>query len=302
MSADPFDSSNAKVPSSRAERDTAKEGETPHLLVLSGPRRGDVIAIAGTITIGSGEYADVYLPDNTVNRQHARIVVGVALFLADLHSTNGTWLNGAQVSAPVALRPGDKFAIGAATFLLFQADAVLQEELTKARFQRATRDRLTGVYTRRYFDERLRAELAYARRHGAVLTLILVQPQRPYPEITRVSDLILRAVARRLELVIPPSDVFARFDPDRFVALCPGIDADGARRCARRLRKLAAATAVRENGEAFAVAANLGITTVARATLANISEDILLARAEEALRIAKGSGFNCMHAIGDEDG
>jgi DNA-binding winged helix-turn-helix (wHTH) protein len=49
----------------------------------------------------------------TVSRRHARITVAHgAATIEDLDSTNGTYVNGARITAPVRLVPGDEFALG----------------------------------------------------------------------------------------------------------------------------------------------------------------------------------------------
>jgi FHA domain-containing protein/cysteine-rich secretory family protein len=70
-----------------------------------------------TIAIGSHPKNDVVLDDTTVSRRHATITRTSGGFeLADLASTNGTYVNGSRVSKPVALRPGDEIKFGAVRF------------------------------------------------------------------------------------------------------------------------------------------------------------------------------------------
>ncbi|HZC46495.1 MAG TPA: FHA domain-containing protein, partial [Candidatus Acidoferrum sp.] len=70
-----------------------------------------------TIAIGSHPSNDVVLDDTTVSRRHATITrKNGALELADLGSTNGTFVNGGRVSKPVALRPGDEVRFGSVRF------------------------------------------------------------------------------------------------------------------------------------------------------------------------------------------
>jgi len=70
-----------------------------------------------TIAIGSHPKNDVVLDDTTVSRRHATIERKPGGFeLADLGSTNGTFVNGARVSKPVALKPGDEIEFGSVCF------------------------------------------------------------------------------------------------------------------------------------------------------------------------------------------
>ena len=70
-----------------------------------------------TIAIGSHPSNDVVLDDTTVSRRHATITRTPGGFeLADLGSTNGTFVNGRQVRKPIALKSGDEIKFGAARF------------------------------------------------------------------------------------------------------------------------------------------------------------------------------------------
>ena len=54
------------------------------------------------------------LPDRDVSRRHARFVrTGGAIFVEDLGSLTGTWLNGERIVGRRRLRPGDLVEIGA---------------------------------------------------------------------------------------------------------------------------------------------------------------------------------------------
>lgn len=60
---------------------------------------GQTFAIDGSMTVGRDDACDITIPDNLVSRQHARVeIVGGALQVEDLGSTNGSFINGRQVS------------------------------------------------------------------------------------------------------------------------------------------------------------------------------------------------------------
>src|SRR5271166_546726 len=70
-----------------------------------------------TIAIGSHPKNDVVVDDTTVSRRHATITRKAGGFeLADLGSTNGTFVNGVRVNRPVALKPGDEIKFGSVRF------------------------------------------------------------------------------------------------------------------------------------------------------------------------------------------
>ncbi len=75
-----------------------------------------------TVAIGSHPSNDVVLDDTTVSRRHAMITrKGGRFELADLGSTNGTFVNGGRVRQPVALKRGDEIKFGSARFAFIAA-------------------------------------------------------------------------------------------------------------------------------------------------------------------------------------
>jgi pSer/pThr/pTyr-binding forkhead associated (FHA) protein len=55
----------------------------------------------------------MFLRDPEVSRRHARLEAqnGV-VFLEDLKSSNGTFLNGRRLTEPLEIRPGDEIDVG----------------------------------------------------------------------------------------------------------------------------------------------------------------------------------------------
>src|SRR6202012_1765306 len=75
------------------------------------------------VTIGRAAPAKIVLPRSDVSRTHCRIEAeGDRLLGADLHSTNGTFVNDQRLTAPSVLHPGDRLRIG--SFVLqYDSDA-----------------------------------------------------------------------------------------------------------------------------------------------------------------------------------
>ncbi|MFD3586431.1 FHA domain-containing protein [Streptomyces sp. NPDC058683] len=86
------------------------------LHVIAGPDAGGVHLLhGGQITIGRSADADVPLDDPDVSRLHCAVTVAAdgRVSVADLHSTNGTALDGTRVTdRPVRLAPGALLRIG----------------------------------------------------------------------------------------------------------------------------------------------------------------------------------------------
>jgi ABC-type multidrug transport system ATPase subunit/ABC-type polysaccharide/polyol phosphate export permease len=78
------------------------------------------LEVAGQATVvGRAKTCDVVLDDPRVSRRHARLVRdGERTTIEDLHTSNGTFVNGQRITAPQVLRPGDLVAIGRCTLKL----------------------------------------------------------------------------------------------------------------------------------------------------------------------------------------
>jgi sigma-B regulation protein RsbU (phosphoserine phosphatase) len=70
----------------------------------------------GALVVGRTDKADIHVDDASVSRRHARLFSeGNDWFVEDLGSRNGTSLNGAAISAPSRLHPGDTISVGDTT-------------------------------------------------------------------------------------------------------------------------------------------------------------------------------------------
>ncbi len=87
--------------------------QPPRLVVVSGPRAGIVVALAGDeLTVGRAWDNDVVLPDISVSRRHALLRRdGAGYLLLDQGSGNGTRVNGRGVDK-ARLRSGDEIVLG----------------------------------------------------------------------------------------------------------------------------------------------------------------------------------------------
>lgn len=109
--------------------------------------------------------------------------------------------------------------------------------------EQATRDWLTGLHNRRYFEEALADQLAIANRYSRPLSLILFDIDH-FKQINdthghEAGDQLLRTFAELLRNSIREADIAARYGGDEFVVLLPETDLTNARILAERIRQLA---------------------------------------------------------------
>jgi hypothetical protein len=98
----------------RPRKSRRAKGQPRVLTVTSGPTSGDQAELAaGTIMIGRGADCQVILDDDYVSTRHARVVAGEnGIYLEDLGSTNGTYVNGIRITVPTTITLADTVRIG----------------------------------------------------------------------------------------------------------------------------------------------------------------------------------------------
>lgn len=77
------------------------------------------------LIIGRDPTADIIIDSPGVSRRHARVYQqGGAIWLEDLQSRNGTFVNGARITTPHSLQTGDEVRLGQSVALLYQQPQV----------------------------------------------------------------------------------------------------------------------------------------------------------------------------------
>jgi pSer/pThr/pTyr-binding forkhead associated (FHA) protein len=91
------------------------------LVILRGGRSaGRFLIDADQATAGRHPRTDIFLDDVTVSRHHARFTrVDDQFSVSDENSLNGTYVNGALIEGPTALRRGDEVQIGKFRMVFF---------------------------------------------------------------------------------------------------------------------------------------------------------------------------------------
>jgi pSer/pThr/pTyr-binding forkhead associated (FHA) protein len=98
-------------PPRRAKR---QRGEPRVLMISQGNQTGLAADLAGgMIMIGRGADCQLILEDDYVSTRHARVVsTPNGIYVEDLGSTNGTYVNGQRITAPTTITLADSVRIG----------------------------------------------------------------------------------------------------------------------------------------------------------------------------------------------
>lgn len=125
------------------------------------------------------------------------------------------------------------------TQALNEANRKLQEANTQLELL-ASRDSLTGVGNRRYFQAGAEREMKRARRHGSALSLLMFDldgfKQINDQDGHAAGDAVLQRVAASVQAELRTNDLFARYGGDEFVLLLPDTPLASARQMGDRLR------------------------------------------------------------------
>ncbi|GAB4457493.1 MAG: hypothetical protein OHK0029_17380 [Armatimonadaceae bacterium] len=91
---------------------------TPRLVGISGSVQSETFPLTDTLTIGRETDNSLSLTQDTgVSRYHARLErQNGGWVVADLGSSNGTFVNGAKISGTHPLQPGDEIHVGSSRF------------------------------------------------------------------------------------------------------------------------------------------------------------------------------------------
>jgi diguanylate cyclase (GGDEF)-like protein/PAS domain S-box-containing protein len=153
----------------------------------------------------------------------------------------------------------------------------------------ATHDSVTGVANRAYFLTRL-DEAIERQATGAEPPAVLFVDLDRFKQLNDRAghfdgDLALRILAERLQSLVRPADVVARFGGDEFSVLCEETSEDVAEQVAQRLLD-AVREPVEVSGRTYVLSASIGLA-VGRA---GVDAETLLRRADLAMYRAKSIG------------
>jgi diguanylate cyclase (GGDEF)-like protein len=155
-------------------------------------------------------------------------------------------------------------------------------------------DGLTGLYCRRYFDQRVAEEVERARRFNSTFALVLLdlddfkQLNDTFGHVA--GDRALREVAAIAASQLRGVDLAARFGGEEFAFLLPRTSLADAYAVSERIRDAVASHLVTEEGETRRLTASLGVAGWEESGVDDPSQ--LVIRADAALYRAKAGGKN----------
>jgi two-component system cell cycle response regulator len=265
------------------------------LLRMDGVAAGQVVTVTQTpFSMGRHPTNQLPIDDDSISRFHARFTSeNGEYFVEDLDSRNGTFIQGKRITR-LAIKDDDWVQLGARVAFRFALTDTRQEGLLRKLYESSTRDALTGAYNRRHFEDRLRAEIAFAVRHATDCGLLLLD----LDHFKRVNDThghpagdeVLRHLSAIAGHTLRTEDVFARFGGEEFAVILRGASTRGAGRLAERLREALAEQHARYEGREIPVTLSAGCAALSCCT--KPTPEDLVAVADRRLYLAKKAGRN----------
>jgi two-component system cell cycle response regulator len=280
----------------RAPAELLRETVTKaYLTVIRGSDHdlGRYVVIERQVSLGRGTGCDLQLRDQGVSREHARIERDDdgECTLFDLGSMNGTDVGARKVTEPWVLADGDKIFLGDTVLRFAFADDLdlgFQTEVA----QIVGEDPLTGLESKRRFDDALAFAFESSRRAGAPLCLMMMDMDG----VKTINDThghlfgahVIGETGRIIAGHLRAVDHACRFGGDEFCAFLPGLGRDEAVEVAEAIRKAVESAQMEKDGIALAPTLSIGVAS--RSTEADPLD--LLAKADAALYRAKAAGKN----------
>ncbi len=166
----------------------------------------------------------------------------------------------------------------------------------------ANYDPLTQLPNRRLFQDRIRMAISQARRENTCLALLMIDLDRFKPVNDRyghsVGDLLLKAVAERIQKCLRESDTLARVGGDEFVVILPMVSGrENAVNVAEKIRLSLCAPVDLPGNFTVSIDCSIGIAMYPQH---GHNEELLLKNADNAMYVAKALGRAQVHVAGGE--
>jgi len=247
------------------------------------------------LVVGRSSDCEMRLLNRAVSRLHCRLWKDASgYWLRDLNSTNKTYLNDRSV-VESRIKDGDLIMVGGTVMQFYErADAAADGvSSTTGAVELGGADILTGLPTRRVFDDDVDREIARCRRHGRAFVLAIVDIDgldKINQRFGKTSgDDVVRQISRMIRAGLRLEDLAARVGGDEIGILLTEVGAEHGVPILQSIRSAVSNSDFTANGQSFKASVSVG-ASVWDASINNRAE--LVSRALGSLKKARDGGRN----------
>ena len=275
-----------------------------HLILLYGPNVGQVFRLdKDKMDIGRDRKCPVRISDLGISRAHASISRGPdgGFTLIDQGSRNGTFVNDKKLAGPCRLTNNDRIRLGVKSIFKFIDSDDPESHYAMMMYEAAMTDGLTGVFNRRYLETRMASELAFARRHGTTLAVLILDLDY-FKKVNDThghvaGDQVLQEFTKLLQQVTRTEDTIGRYGGEEFAIICRLLDTERARIMGERIRVATEQQVFCEKDQRIRMTVSTGLVAFTGSKFQTTDE--LWSAADQALYRAKAKGRNQVRAYSE---
>ncbi len=157
----------------------------------------------------------------------------------------------------------------------------------------ATKDELTGLFNRRKMEDLLEREIAFSRRYGDPMSLMIIDIDQ-FKSVNdtyghHTGDQYLVRMCEVLNMEIRKVDFLGRWGGEEFMVLLPKTNCQQAADLAERLRKSVEKMQIETGQGLITRTVSIGVSSN---QISDVDIDLLIRQADEAMYRAKAAGGN----------
>ncbi len=155
-------------------------------------------------------------------------------------------------------------------------------------------DEVTGVYSRKFFIERMEEELQRSDEYGTELSMLFITVDKASDVVTRFGkdgfERVMCSLAKAIRSSVRPYEIVGRYDANRFAVLLINTPANDAYLWAEKIRKNVASHVISLDGKSFSITISTGVC----GALDGMKKEELLGNTITVLNKAAEAGGNAV--------
>lgn len=293
----PVENEKTAVADDHTLKDRLEEAKAsaPVLVVISGrPLGKSFFLTSSSMVLGRDLTADISIGETSISRRHTEFLIDASgIYVQDLGSTNGTFLNDQKLEAKQKLSDGDLVRCGS-TILKFLKEGKIENIHYGKMYDLATQDDLTGALNKKALLDLIKEEFTRTSARSGNLSLLMFDLDH-FKQINDkfghlAGDYVLKEVCTLLKSkMIRQQDALGRYGGEEFILVLRETPVRVAVEVAERIRGTIERHSFSFEDKSIPVTISVGVATLDSAVA---TEEVLIGNADKALYDAKNQGRN----------